>query len=476
MPDQKKERSYVTLQPERGVTEPAAIDTEKKVLGGMLISKEAVPKALELLKPEAFHLDKHSVIFEAMTNLFKSNEPVDTVTVYEELNRMEKVNEAGGAVYINELSMDISSAANIETYSRIVLEKAILRGLINASHEIAQKAYAAKDDVYKILDFGEQQIFKIGEEHLRRSFSTMETAVKYTLAYIQELHEGGGRKFAVPTGYYDLDDLLGGFQRSDLVIIAARPSMGKTALALSMARNAALDHNVPVAIFSLEMATTQLVMRLICAEGKLNAHQVRTGKLPEEEGSKLSLSATKLMKAPLYIDDMPAQSVLDIRAKSRRLKAEKNIGMIIIDYLQLMQPAQKEDSREREISSISRSLKALAKELNIPVIALAQLNRQVESRTDKRPILSDLRESGALEQDADVVMMINRPEKYGILQDSEGNSLENMAEVIVAKHRNGPVGDVQLRFVKDYARFENLEMFISGETVPPKQIDEGNPI
>jgi replicative DNA helicase len=284
----------------------------------------------------------------------------------------------------------------------------------------------------------------------------MDRAVRDALEYIEAIHSKSNIKFSVPTGFYELDELLGGFQKSDLIIIAARPSMGKTALALTLARNAAIDHKIPVGIFSLEMSTMQLIIRMLCAEGRLNAHLVRTGKLPHEEGVKLSKNAHKLIDAPVFVDDTPAQSVLEIRAKARRLKAEKNIGMIIIDYLQLMQGPAKSESREREISHISRSLKSLAKELNIPVIALAQMNRAVEARTDKRPQLSDLRESGSIEQDADVVTFLYRPEYYGIKQDQDGNSLEGVAEIIVGKQRNGPTGEVRLAFIKEYARFENL--------------------
>jgi len=284
----------------------------------------------------------------------------------------------------------------------------------------------------------------------------MDRAVRDALEYIEAIHSQSQQKFSVPTGFYELDEMLGGFQKSDLVIVAARPSMGKTALALTLARNAAVDHEIPIGIFSLEMSTMQLIIRLLCAEGKLNAHLVRTGKLPHSEGVKLSKNAHKLIEAPIYVDDSPAQTVLEIRAKARRLKVEKNVGMIIIDYLQLMQGHAKAESREREISHISRSLKSLAKELNIPVIALSQLNRAVESRTDKRPQLSDLRESGSIEQDADVVIFLNRPEYYGMEKDANGESLEGVAEVIVGKQRNGPTGTVKLAFIKEYARFENL--------------------
>ncbi|MEJ2618030.1 MAG: replicative DNA helicase, partial [Ignavibacteriaceae bacterium] len=286
--------------------------------------------------------------------------------------------------------------------------------------------------------------FEITESHLKKSFLGMDRAVRDALEYIEAIHSKTNQKFSVPTGFYELDEMLGGFQKSDLVIIAARPSMGKTAFALTLARNAAIEHKVPVGIFSLEMSTMQLIIRMLCAEGRLNAHLVRTGKLPSSEGVKLSKNAHKLIESPIYVDDTPAQTVLEIRAKARRLKVEKNIGMIIIDYLQLMQGPAKAESREREISHISRSLKSLAKELNIPVLALAQLNRAVETRND------------SIEQDADVVIFLNRPEYYGMMKDENGNSLEGVAEVIVGKQRNGPTGDVKLAFIKEYARFENL--------------------
>ena len=439
------------------VKPPAAPEIEAAVLGAMLIEKEAVPKAIEFLNTDSFYLKEHRLIFEAMVSLFESGEPIDTVTLYEELKKREQLDEVGGSIYLSKLSQNISSAANIEYHSKIILEKQILRGLISSSHEIAHAAYEGTQDAFDILDEAERKIFEITETHLKKSFSGMDRAVRDALEYIEAIHSNTKQKFSVPTGFYELDEILGGFQKSDLIIIAARPSMGKTAFALTLARNAAIDHKVPVGIFSLEMSTMQLVIRLLCAEGRLNAHLVRTGRLPSEEGVKLSRNAHKLIESPIFVDDTPAQTVLEIRAKARRLKAEKNIGMIIIDYLQLMQGPSNSESREREISHISRSLKSLAKELNIPVIALAQLNRAVETRTDKRPQLSDLRESGSIEQDADVVIFLNRPEYYNIKSFPEdGSSTEGIAEIIVGKQRNGPTGDIKLAFIKDYARFENL--------------------
>jgi replicative DNA helicase len=438
------------------VKPPAVPEIEASVLGAMMIEKEAVPKALEMLAPESFYVKAHRLIFEAMISLFDSDEPIDTVTLYEELKKRGDLEEVGGAVYLSKLSQNIPSAANIEYHAKIILEKQILRGLITSAHEIAKNAYEGSADAFEILDEAERKIFEITESHLSKSYQGMDRAVREALEYIETIHSSTQQRFAVPTGFYELDEILGGLQKSDLIILAARPSIGKTALALSIARNAAIDHKVPVGVFSLEMATMQLIIRMICAEARINAHLVRTGKLPHSEGPKLSKTVHKLTDAPIYVDDTPASTVLEIRAKARRLKAEKNIGLIIIDYLQLMTGPAKAESREREISHISRSLKSLAKELNIPVMALAQLNRAVEARSDKRPKLSDLRESGSIEQDADVVMFLNRPEMYGMEKDANGETWEGVAEVIVGKQRNGPTGMVKLAFVKEYARFENL--------------------
>jgi replicative DNA helicase len=438
------------------VKPPAAPEIEASVLGAMMIEKEAVPKALEMLSPDSFYVKAHRIIFEAMMSLFDSDEPIDTVTLYEELKKRGNLEEAGGAVYLSKLSQNIPSAANIEYHAKIILEKQILRGLITSAHEIARNAYEGSSDAFDILDDAERRIFDITESHLNKSYQGMDRAVREAMEYIETIHSSTQQRFSVPTGFYELDEILGGLQKSDLIIIAARPSMGKTALALSIARNAAIDHKVPVGIFSLEMATMQLIIRLICAEARIDAHKVRTGKLPHSEGPKLSRTVHKLTEAPIYVDDTPASTVLEIRAKARRLKSEKGIGMIIIDYLQLMTGPGKAESREREISHISRSLKALAKELNIPVVALAQLNRAVEARSDKRPQLSDLRESGSIEQDADVVIFLNRPEVYKMEQFPDNTSTEGVCEIIVGKQRNGPTGEVKLAFVKEYARFENL--------------------
>jgi len=458
---------------------PSAVDVERVVLGAMILDTEAVPKVIETLQPECFYDKKNQLIFEAMLSLFESNEPIDSVSLYEELNKNSKVDSAGGPAYISKLAQDVSSAANVEYHSKVILEKWILRKLISSSMEIATNAYSGNDDVFDLLDSAEAKIFEITEAGLKESYKSMDRAVREAIEHIEAIHSKNISSFSVPTGFFALDELLGGFQKSDLIIVAARPSMGKTAFALSAARNSAVDHNVPIAIFSLEMATIQLVTRLICAEAKINAHSVRTGKFKAEDGPRISRTAHKLSQAPIYIDDSPGQTVLEIRAKARRLKAEKNIGLVIIDYMQLMSSSTRMDSREREISTISRSLKSLAKELNIPVIALSQLNRAVESRTDKRPQLSDLRESGSIEQDADVVIFLNRPEYYGITQFADGESTEGISEIIIGKQRNGPTGDIRLKFVKEYARFENLDMFHSSfeeQVVSVPATDEDLPI
>jgi len=799
---------------------PNAVEVEMAVLGAMMIDEEAVPKAVEILKPDSFYDPKHAIIFSAISSLYESGEPIDTVSVYEELKKEGKVDLAGGAAYISKLTQDIASAANIDYHSRVVMEKWILRKLISSSMEIASLAYEGQTDVFDLLDAAEAKIFQISEEGIKESFTSMEKAVKEAWELIEAIHAKKISTHSVPTGFAELDDLLGGFQRSDLIIIAARPAMGKclgkgtkvlmfdgsikkvedikvgdllmgndskprkvlsiargkemmywvrqnhgidyrvneshilslkrsrnqgkyvkgevlnielseylsksdkwksnykgyktsvefkhkktpidpyflglwlgdgksdgsriytqdkevvdyiysyakelgatvtvlkdkekcpayiitngksqvarnsslqaklrnlgllnnkhipqiylvndkktrlsllaglidsdgfinhnfggtieittkyeilanqikflcdtlgyrtslkskkakisssgfestvwrvrfngnvdeiptrikrkkakkwianrdwqvngikvekdkvddyygfvldgnhlflledctvthnTAFAMSAARNAAMEYNVPIGVFSLEMATNQLVTRLISAESRINAHSLRTGKFKAEDGAKVSRIIHKLMKAPIYIDDTPGISILELRAKARRLKNEKKIGLLIVDYLQLVNPSFNLDSREREISTISRSLKALAKELNIPVIALSQLNRQVETRSDKRPQLSDLRESGSIEQDADVVIFLNRPEVYGITQfsgsdDMKGESTEGIAEVIIGKQRNGPIGEVKLKFIKEYARFENLERFrVLPESIEPQQIEE----
>jgi replicative DNA helicase len=439
---------------------PQAVDVEEQVLGAMLLEKEGISKAIEVLDEEAFHAERNRKIFQAIVALFERSEPADVITASEELRRRGQLEAVGGEPYLVELTMKVTSAANVEYHARIILEKSLLRRLITEAGSIAGRAYNQVEDAFDLLDQAEQAIFKLSESRLKKNFLSMERAVHDTLEVLESIHGKHEGVTGVPTGFRDLDTLTGGWQRSDLIIIAGRPSSGKTALALSLASNAALHRSkqTPVGIFSLEMSTQQIVLRLLCAEARVDAHAVRTGRLPEDDWKRLSLGAGRLAKASLFIDDTPGLGILELRAKARRLKAEHNVGLIIIDYLQLMQGPKNAENREKEISAISRSLKALAKELDIPVIALSQLSRAVEGRTDKRPILSDLRESGAIEQDADVVAFVHRPEMYADPNSEKGDAVQGKAEIIVGKQRNGPTDDVTLAFVRRYARFENLAL------------------
>jgi replicative DNA helicase len=439
---------------------PQAVDVEEQVLGAMLLEKEAISRVLEVLDEEAFHAERNRRIFRAMVALFERSEPADVITIAEELRRQGQLEQVGGETYLVELTMKVSSAANVEYHARIVLEKALMRKLITETSNIAGRAYTQSEDAFDLLDQAEQAIFRISEWRLKKSFVAMDRAVHDTLEMLESIHGKHEGVTGVPTGFRDLDTLTGGWQKSDLIIIAGRPSSGKTAFALSLAANAALHRSKPttVGIFSLEMSTRQLVMRLLCAEARVDAHAVRTGRLPEDDWKRLSLGAGRLAKANLFIDDTAGLGILELRAKARRLKAEHNVGMIIIDYLQLMQGPRNAENREKEISAISRSLKGLAKELDIPVIALSQLSRAVEGRTDKRPILSDLRESGAIEQDADLVAFVHRPEMYTDPKSDKMEEVQGRAEIIVGKQRNGPIDDVTLAFVHRYARFENLAL------------------
>ncbi len=457
-----------------GRVPPQAVDVESSVLGAMLLDKEALAKAFEVLDSEAFYKPAHGLIFKAMTALFERSEPVDLITLAEELRRRGDLDKVGGEVTLSELTTRVASAANIEYHAHIVLEKSLMRQLIGASSEVINRAYSETEDALGLLDQAEAKIFDISEQRMKKSFVTMGAAVTKTMAMLESIHGSHSGVTGVPAAFTDLDNLTGGFQPSDLIIVAGRPSMGKTAFVLSVARNASVLHDVPIAFFSLEMSVQQLVMRLMCAEARVDAHKVRTGRLPEDEWRKLSVSVGRLYKAKIFIDDTPGLGILELRAKARRLKAEHNIGMVVVDYLQLMQGPRSAQSREQEISAISRSLKGLAKELNIPVIALSQLNRAVEARTDKRPALADLRESGAIEQDADVVIFVHRPEMYGI-EAENGEPTEGVAEIIIGKQRNGPVDSVKLQFVKQYARFENRLQYPREQFLPPPPEPGDNP-
>jgi replicative DNA helicase len=435
---------------------PQDLHAERAVLGAMLQESGAVSKAFEILEDWAFYTSDHQKIFKAMQVLFEHNHPIDVLTAAAQLQRMQALDSIGGNYYLTELVASVPSAANVEYHARIVLEKALLRRLIGVSTEISAEAFEAKEPVEELLDKAEQRIFALSERGLRRGFESINPVLHKTFEQIESYHKRGGGVTGVATGFKDLDEITSGLQPSDLIIVAGRPSMGKTAFCLNIARNVAVEAKIGVGIFSLEMANYQLAMRMLCSEARVNSHLVRTGKLPREHFSRLVRGVGRLAEAPLLIDDSPALSGMEIRAKARRLVAEKKVGLFIVDYLQLVRGPRTAESRQIEISMISQALKALAKELNAPVIALSQLSRAVEQRTgDKRPQLSDLRESGAIEQDADVVMFIYRPEVYA----KELN--DSTAEIIIGKQRNGPTGTVNLMFLKDYVLFANLDRFSS---------------
>jgi replicative DNA helicase len=439
---------------ELGKVPPQQLEAEQSLLGGILLDGDGLPAALEVIKGDEFYRDAHRVIFRAVQELFEHNAPIDLVTVADFLAQRNLLESVGGATYLASLADTVPSASNVAAYARIVSEKALLRRLIQIAAEITSWCYAGGKRIEEILDQAESAIFSITEGRVRSNYYPIKEVVKKSIEVIEELYERREMLTGVSSHYRDLDKLTAGFQPSDLIIIAGRPSMGKTAFALNIARNSALESRVPIGIFSLEMSKEQLAMRLLCAEARVSSQKLRSGFLSKDECAKLITAAGHFSEAPILIDDTPAISTLEVRAKARRMKAEMNVGMIMVDYLQLMRGRAGTDNREQEISDISRSLKALAKELNIPVVALSQLNRKVEERHDKRPMLSDLRESGAIEQDADVILFIYRDEAYN------PNSAEaGMAEIRVGKQRNGPAGDtVKLAYIKDYTRFENLAL------------------
>lgn len=430
------------------------------VLGALMLEKDALSKVIDIITPEVFYKDGHKVIFEAIRELFQTSQPVDLLTVKEQLKRSGTYEIAGGSFALAELTAQVASAANIEYHARIIAQKHIQRELIRISGEVQRDAYEDTTDVFDLLDRAESDLFKLSETSLRRENVNVADLVAVTIKQIEEMRARPDGITGVSSGFRKLDDLTSGWQPSDLVIIAARPAMGKTAFTLSLARTAAVKNNVPVAFFSLEMSAAQIAHRLLSAETELELTKLRTGKLEPYQFEQLSHKSSALATAPLYINDTPALSLYDLRAKCRRLKAEKGIQLVIIDYLQLMSAGatNKAGNREQEIASISRGLKELAKELNVAVIALSQLSRAVETRgSDKRPQLSDLRESGSIEQDADMVMFLYRPEYYGFETDDDGNSTKGTAEVIIGKQRNGPTDTVKLAFIGQYAKFQDLD-------------------
>ncbi|MGC9343008.1 MAG: replicative DNA helicase [Bacteroidales bacterium] len=447
------------LNMEYGRMPPQAVDLEETVLGAIMIERDAVIAVLDILKPESFYKESHQKIYRAIVDISMAEKPIDILTVTEELKKKGELEEVGGAAYITQLTGRVASAAHLEFHARIVAQKYIQRELIRVSSDIQGKAFDESIDVDELLDFSEQQLFEIAEGNIKKETSKINSLIKEAIHQIEEASKREDSLSGVPSGFTRLDRMTSGWQPSDLVIVAARPSMGKTAFVLSMARNMAVEHKRPVAVFSLEMASIQLVNRLIVAETELPSDRIRNGRLERWEWEQLDYKIKNLVEAPIYIDDTPAISVFELRAKCRRLKNLYDVEVIVIDYLQLMTgPPETKGNREQEVSSISRSLKGIAKELNVPIIALSQLNRSVETRSgSKRPQLSDLRESGAIEQDADLVLFIHRPEKYGMDVDEEGNSVRGLAEILVAKHRNGAVGDIHLKFREEFAKFSDLE-------------------
>ena len=444
---------------EYGKVPPQAIDLEEAVLGAIMLEKDAVIIVLDILKPESFYNEAHQKIYHAVVDLSTNEKPIDILTVTEELRKKKELEEVGGPFYITQLTSRVASAAHIEFHARIIAQKYIQRELIRVSSEIQNRAFDDSIDVDELLDFSESELFNIAEGNIKRETSKINVLIKEAIHQIEESSKREGNLNGVPSGYTKLDRLTLGWQKSDLIIIAARPSMGKTAFVLSMSRNIAVDHKRPVAIFSLEMSAIQLVNRMIVSETELPYDRIRNGQLENFEWEQLEYKIKNLLEAPIYIDDTPALSIFELRAKCRRLKIQYNVELIIVDYLQLMSGTNEaKGNREQEVSIISRSLKAIAKELDVPIIAISQLNRSVEMRSgNKRPQLSDLRESGAIEQDADMVFFIYRAERYQIYEDDEGNSLIGIAELILAKHRNGPLGDIKLKFRDEFAKFTEID-------------------
>ena len=461
----KKTPNPAVINLQQGRIPPQALELEEAVLGAMLIDKKGVDEVIDILQPDAFYKTAHQKIFEAIFQLFQDSQPVDLLTVSSELRKKGKLETVGGEFYLVQLSQRVASSAHIEFHARIILQKFIQRSLIKISNEIIESSYKESTDVFDLLDEAESKLYDITQGNIKKSSESAQSLVIEAKKRIEEISKRDGLS-GVSTGFEKLDKLTSGWQPSDLIIIAARPGMGKTALTLSMARNIAVTKQIPVAFFSLEMSSVQLITRLISAETGLSSEKLRTGKLADHEWQQLNVKVTDLEKAPLFIDDTPSLSIFDLRAKARRLSSQHGIKLIVVDYLQLMTAgtSTKSGNREQEISTISRNLKALAKELNIPVIALSQLSRAVETRGGtKRPMLSDLRESGAIEQDADIVSFIYRPEYYNIDEwdDDERSPSEGQAELIIAKHRNGGLDNIRLKFIGHLGKFEDLDSFDS---------------
>ncbi|WP_167613090.1 replicative DNA helicase [Maribellus sediminis] len=447
-----------------GKLPPQAIDVEEAVLGALMLERDAYVTVADIIDARSFYKEEHKKIFEAIQKLSGKEKPVDLLMVTQELKDRGQLDEVGGPGYITQLTRRVASAAHLEFHARIIAQKFMQRELIRVSTEIQTKAYDDTIDVDDLMDFSESELFKVSEGNIKKETVPIKPVLNQAIEQIEKARSRPDGLSGVPSGFTAIDRITSGWERSALIILAARPAMGKTAFVLSMARNMAVDHRQAVAIFSLEMSSIQLVNRLISAESELGGEKIKTGKLEDYEWAQLNQRIKTLDEAPIFIDDTPALSIFEFRAKCRRLKMQHDINIIIVDYLQLMTAGtETRGNREQEVSMISRSLKAIAKELDVPIIALSQLSRAVESREGKRPQLSDLRESGAIEQDADIVCFIHRPEYFGITEDESGNSLLGVAEIIIAKHRNGATADVHLRFKKEMAKFSDMDpQFDSG--------------
>ncbi len=440
---------------------PQALDVEQSVLASIFLDRDAMLLAVETIEANYFYKNSHRIIYQAMLDLFNNKTEIDLLTVTDMLQKKKELEDIGGVYYLTEIVNSTPTSANVEEHLNIIKEKALARLLISGGTEIIEKAYDQSEGLDELLDFAEKKIYDISEKRLTQSYSDIKPIVHKTFERIDELyHSSQSGVTGVDTGYKKLNEMTAGFQNSDLIIIAGRPSMGKTALALNFARNAAIDHGLSVGVFSLEMSAEALVLRLLCTEAKVNQMSVLRGKITRDEMARLTNNVDKLTQAPIYIDDSASMNVTELRAKARRLKVEKNIQLLIIDYIQLMEGS-KGENRQQEITHISRSIKGISKELDIPILALSQLSRATETRDkSKKPQLSDLRESGAIEQDADVVMFVYRPEYYGIeVFEDTGASTHNMCEVIIGKQRNGPTGDIRLTFLKEYGKFGDPDLF-----------------
>lgn len=460
-PAKSRNSQSTYLANQLGKVPPQVIELEEAVLGALMIEKDALTDIIDVLKPNSFYKPAHQEIYQAIFELFSESQPVDMLTVTQQLRKMAKLEMVGGPSYIMKLTSMVNSAANIEYHARIITEQAIKRDLIAISSEIQKEAFEDSSDVFTLLDKAEQALFDISENNIRKNYADMRSIMQDAIRELEERRDQKDGLTGVPTGLTALDRVTAGWQKSDLVILAARPAMGKTAFSLTVLRNAAVDFGKPVAFFSLEMSAVQLTNRLISSEAQIESEKIKKGQMEPHEWEILYQKIATISEAPIFIDDTPALSILELRAKCRRLKAQHDIQLVIIDYLQLMTGNTGKGgagNREQEIASISRALKQLAKELDVPVIALSQLSRAVETRGgDKRPQLSDLRESGSIEQDADMVAFLYRAEYYGITEDATGNSTAGVGEVMIAKHRNGSLADIPLRFIGKYTKFEDLE-------------------